>query len=278
MRLGLIGRAIAHSPSPALHRWALAQAGIAGDYDILDCADADAVARAIERLRRGEFAGLNVTQPWKGEVRLGLAVPSVNTLWRDGDGQVRGESTDGIGLVDVIGPGIDAGRVLILGTGGAATAVALALAECGLPLAIMGRNPARVARLVSHLGARAVGCGWGTTVAEVSLVVHATSLGHAGTHDPATSTALAALPWASWHSARLVDLVYALDGPTPFESCAAERGLHRCQTGAGKAVLCAQACRSQWRWTGRLPDWRAMHAAVFGAAYQEYMSAPVGSG
>src|SRR5690606_1969521 len=154
---------------------------------------------------------------------------SVNTLIRDGDGW-RGDSTDGIGFLrdlrehHAFEP--RGRRVLLLGAGGAARAVAFALVEAGVAeLAIAARSRARLDALAGAIGdVRVRAVEWPHLAREgeaADLLVNATSAGHAGIapdlpaallapqtlcHDLSYGAAAAPfLAWARAHGARAVD-------------------------------------------------------------------------
>jgi shikimate dehydrogenase len=131
----LIGENIAHSYSPVIHRALLGAYGAEGTYELLDI-PAKEFSKTFKTLA-GRFDGCNVTKPYKESVLPYLdglsgaasACRSVNTVVFEG-GKAVGYSTDGAGFLRALGQeGFDpAGkRVLILGGGGAAKAVAHAL-------------------------------------------------------------------------------------------------------------------------------------------------------
>ncbi len=226
---------------------------------------------------------------------------SINTLAMR-DGRLVGASTDGPGLTDVLfgaGVPLPGSRVVLLGAGGAAQAVAADLLEAGAKhLTVTSRRPQQTATLVDWLaagfGSEAVaGAPWGQPdrhLKQATLVVHATSLGHLG-QDPPTDATLAWLPWQAWRKSRsvLVDLVYVADAarPTWWQRLALAAGLpedarlleppvetakmHETRTNprgvllaSGEAMLAAQAARSFWWWTGKLPDAQRMMQGLRG--------------
>ena len=104
MRLVLLGDPVGHSRSPAIHRAALAAAGIEGRYEARRV-DAAGVYRACAEIRAGDLAGANVTMPHKRTAaaaadRLAPEAArcgAVNTLVAE-DGEVVGHNTDVGGL------------------------------------------------------------------------------------------------------------------------------------------------------------------------------------
>jgi shikimate dehydrogenase len=130
----------------------------------------DELAEAFPVLRR-RFLGLNVTRPLKEAILPLLddvspeaaAAGSVNTVvFRNG--RAEGHSTDGAGFLAALerSSASASRRALILGTGGAARAVAAALLKTGAAVLVSGRNAEAGRRLVEDLSAaRTEGAGWG---------------------------------------------------------------------------------------------------------------------
>ncbi len=257
LRLGLVGRSIAHSRSPALHRAGLDALGVGGVYTLLPCAtDVDA-ERAFARVAEGELTGLNVTTPYKGLAAARAAthwvcgaegtltraddrLAAVNTLWRGDDGRLHATSTDGAGLGlglrhAGLWPGAGPrsgrpplpGRVAILGAGGAAVALATWLARAGSEVTwVCNRDPRRARALAERAGAVAVPWREPAALAAADWVIHATGLGHgcSGAAAVAAGQGLAHLPWRAWASRScLVDIVYA-HGPTAAQRLAVAAG------------------------------------------------------
>ena len=135
---GIIGDPVTHSRSPAIHNAAFRAVGL----DWVYVAFPVAIGAGEEAVRAGRvlgLAGLNVTMPHKAAAAsacdelsdraatLGVA----NTVVYRPDGTVAGDLTDGEGFVRALAEhGVDAAgrRVLVIGAGGAARAITLALA------------------------------------------------------------------------------------------------------------------------------------------------------
>lgn len=263
-RLGLIGRQIDYSLSPRIHRWALAQCGLAGDYSLFDLT-ADAVSALIAQR---EWDGLNVTVPYKTAAGgfcdhltpQAARSGAVNTLfWRDG--AIWGDLTDvagcAIALRQLLGDK-KIERPLIIGGGGAARAAALALCDdfgC-TQLALAVRDPAAAQAHLHSLNLTAELCiatleHSARRLAEFDLVVQATPVG--GSHLPGLP-----LPGdlAFQRDAAVLDLVYA-PRRTAFLERAAASGA-RLQNGL--PMLIAQAAGAFELWTRQpFPLKRAMN-------------------
>lgn len=258
----VIGSPVAHSRSPAIHNAAFAALGLDWVYAAFEVAPgrgADAVA-AVRTLGLG---GLSVTMPHKIDVARAVdelapaaaALGAVNTVAPRPDGRLVGHNTDGDGFVDSLrADGVDpAGMtVALLGAGGAARAVAVALAAAGArSVVVVNRTPASAAEVAALAGT--VGrVGAPADVATADLVVNATSVGMGADGGlPCDATSL---------SSRQVvaDLVYhPLD--TPLLRAARDVGA---VTVGGLGMLVHQAARQLHLWTGCEPPIEVMAAAA----------------
>ena len=131
-KYAVIGNPIAHSKSPEIHTMFAEQTGQDISYDKFE-AQLDGFKEKIDELRKKGYKGCNVTVPFKLEAwRLGasttraLDAEAVNILKFE-SGEIFGDNTDGIGLVRDITQNlvfqIAGKRVLLMGTGGAASGV-----------------------------------------------------------------------------------------------------------------------------------------------------------
>lgn len=160
----VIGHPIKHSRSPLIHGTWLAEHGIAGSYEAIDVAPEDLPA-FVARLRQGEFVGGNVTIPHKEAVfalcdsvdPLARTIGAANTLVRQPDGRIHGFNTDYMGFLGNLeqnAPGWAEGleRAIVLGAGGAARAILVALRERGVPeIVLLNRTPDKAAALAREI-------------------------------------------------------------------------------------------------------------------------------
>lgn len=137
----LIGSPVGHSGSPAMHNYSFARRGIDAAYLAFDVPE-ERTADAVEALRTLHAGGFNVTMPCKTETarlidRLSPAaelIGACNTVVMEADGTLTGHNTDGIGFVRNLkehGVEVEGQRIVILGTGGAATAITVQAALDG---------------------------------------------------------------------------------------------------------------------------------------------------
>ena len=198
--IGLIGAGIQHSLSPAMHEREARQQGLRLHYQLIDvdrAADgAAALPRLIEAARTMGFAGLNITYPCKQAVIPLLddlsdeatAMGAVNTVVFDGTRAI-GHNTDGSGWAWGFRrtlPDADLSRVVLLGAGGAGSAIAHAVLRLGAgQLTLVDADAARSVALADDLnkrygGARARGgLSVEAALADASGLIHATPTGMA---------------------------------------------------------------------------------------------------
>jgi shikimate dehydrogenase len=158
MKAAVLGRPIAHSLSPALHRAAYAELGLDDwTYDLVECDEAGLPAYVESRGR--EWAGLSLTMPLKRTVLplldhvdpMADATGGANTVVFRPDGRY-GYNTDVQGIVDALTEaGAPApGTVTIIGAGATACSALAAVGELGAPGAdVLLRDPARAGALLA---------------------------------------------------------------------------------------------------------------------------------
>jgi shikimate dehydrogenase len=254
---GVIGTSVGHSRSPALHGTWLQQMGLRGHYVPLHVETAD-LADVLRNLPRAGFVGANVTIPHK-EAVLALADHVTPTARRIGaantltfrDGGIEADNTDAYGFLTNLRdgapgwvPGLPA---VVLGAGGAARAVLVALADAGVPqIRLLNRTRARAETLRDTLDAPIRVMDWADMALAADgagLVVNTTALGMAG--NPPLE-----LPLGMLRPGMVVtDIVYTpLD--TPFLQAARGAG---CESVDGLGMLLHQAVPGFERWFGARP-------------------------
>lgn len=190
--LGIIADPIAHVRTPQALNRLLAERGVDAVMVPLHVGP-DGLAGCFAGLRTiRNLSGIVVTIPHKGRAAAlcdalepeAAAVGAVNAVRREPDGRLTGAMFDGLGLVEGLRrSGIDpAGhRALLVGAGGAASAVAFALARAGVSrLTIANRTPAKAEALARRVAAafpETQAVAGPADPAGCSLVVNGTSLG-----------------------------------------------------------------------------------------------------
>lgn len=256
-RAFVAGWPITHSRSPLIHRHWLAELNIAGYYDPVALEPDDALDFFCSLAEPASpFVGGNVTLPHKQTAfracdqltddarKLG----AVNTLWVE-DGALHGDNTDGAGFVanlDQQAPGWDHGSgsdpVVVLGAGGAARAILVALFNRGLTeITLINRTKSRALDVKADLGLDLNIVSWDqrhAALAGAKLLVNTTSLGMQGS--PTLDIDLSGLA----KEAIVTDLIYA-----PLHTAllvqAKEKGLRAVD---GLGMLLHQAVPGFTRW------------------------------
>jgi shikimate dehydrogenase len=251
---GLLGWPVSHSRSPRLHGFWLERHRIDGAYVPLPVAP-ESFATAVRGLVAVGFCGCNVTMPHK-EAAYAICdwpadsarrVEAANTLVFQ-DGKIHGSSTDGAGfLANLRDCGVDpaAGPALLLGAGGAARDIAVALLDAGAKVAVTNRTRERaeaMVRLIPGLGI----VEWeerAAALADYALLVNTTAAGMAG--HAALEIDLSRAPSVL----TAADIVY-VPLETPFLAAARKRGL---RTVRGLGMLLHQAVPGFIAWFGVTP-------------------------
>ena len=262
---GLIGTGIQRSLTPAMQEEEARQHGLRLHYQLIDLPpqpDAtDRLAPLLDAVRLIGFRGLNVTYPFKQAVLPLLdalspeaqAIGAVNTVSVDGSGRLTGHNTDASGWAWGLRrhlPDADLGNVVLLGAGGAGSAIAHALLRLGAAsLRIVDTDAGRAQALATALRAHHdAPVGAGTDVADAlrgaTGLVHATPSGtdmHPGL--PLPASLLRPPLWVS-------EIVYF---PIDTDLLRAARAAG-CRTVDGGAMAVGQAVGAFRHFTGRDAD------------------------
>jgi shikimate dehydrogenase len=254
---GVMGFPVAHSRSPHLHGYWLAEHDIDGAYVPFPVKPAD-LERALRALPVLGIVGCNLTIPHK-EAALPVLdevdesvklVGAVNTVIVLGDGKLRGMNTDIAGFCGSVReamPGFAGKRAVVLGAGGAARAVLGGLTELGVKeIRLTNRTAARAEALAAALDKLPVTIGvvpWAARSAALDgadILVNATSLGMEG--EAPLELALDRLPKA----ALVCDVVYV-----PLETALLKAARARKNpVGDGLSMLLHQARPAFAAWFG----------------------------
>jgi shikimate dehydrogenase len=282
----LIGHPVAHSLSPAIHRAAYRALGLSGpSYEAVDCPSPDDVRHQIQRVRRGDIAGANVTVPWK---RLVLElVDQVDASARDtgaanvltptgtnGACRIVASNTDVPALTEELRSGRPSARAAtVIGNGGAALAAVVACRNLGIERitavarGFRGPSPAewpgadalraRGATPVEWPSDAATRSAFAEAVRQSDVIVQSTSDGMHGASDGSTVRDL--VPWQEVpRDAFVYDVVYN-PAVTPFVASARAAGLH---AESGLGMLVGQAIAAIERWLGQRPDAKPLREAA----------------
>ena len=194
---GVFGWPVAHSRSPLLHNYWLAEYAINGAYVPL-AVDPLHFEDALRCLAKFGFAGANITVPHKESAlacvdevdELATRVGAVNTVIVGPRGELSGSNTDGYGFITNLATDApewhpERGSAVVIGAGGAARAVVVALLDAGVPeLKIVNRSSKRADALTRDItDQRLSPAAWSErhlALADAGLLVNTTAAGLSG--------------------------------------------------------------------------------------------------
>lgn len=256
-KLCVIGWPVSHSKSPAIHNAMLRARSLPYEYGFQNVEPGHLEA-FLTRAKAEDYAGFNATMPFKEELLpyldgldpLAEKLQAVNTVCIQ-SGKLYGHNTDCPGFVAALkqeGFSPAGKRVVLLGAGGAAKAVAVGLCHAGVErLVIANRTAEKVRALAALYPDQMQPCPWEGAALEdalqdADLLVNGTSLGMAGQGQFAGFDFLSALPDTAWVS----DLIYH-PAETELLRRAKARGL---KTMNGLPLLIHQAILALEHFTG----------------------------
>tara|TARA_B100000678_G_scaffold23723_1_gene18048 strand:- start:82 stop:939 length:858 start_codon:yes stop_codon:yes gene_type:complete len=206
----VIGDPIAQSKSPAIHGFWLEKLEIEADYRATRVTESGLADYLAGRRDDPEWRGCNVTMPLKRAIIAHLdrveapadGIGAVNTVTRDAEGKLVGTSTDGAGFCEPLTRELNKAHLFrmarVLGAGGAARAIAHALAAKNFTLVIAARRPEQAEDLIAGLPqssqhhaasldhfASATDFAFDDRAGMLDLVVNASPLGMRGNAPPA---------------------------------------------------------------------------------------------
>lgn len=272
VRVGLVGKGIQLSRSPAMHEAEGRRQQIDYSYRLFDVDEMGPTPPSLSeivRIAQDEgYSGLNITHPYKQAILVHLdrlsdnakAIGSVNTVVF-ANGQRSGHNTDLWGFRESFAAELDdvaRKQVLLLGAGGAGAAVGHALLELGVEKLLIGEpDETRAQSLLLRLQVR-FGEGRASIVedmaaatATVDGLVNATPVGMAS--QPGTPIETALLRPEMW----VADVIYF---PLETELLAAAR-IRGCRTMSGEGMAIFQAVRAFEHFAGTPADAETMRAA-----------------
>lgn len=191
---GVIGDPVRHSLSPRIHNAAFAATNLDWAYLAFPVASGRG-GEAIGAMDVLGIEGLSVTMPHKADVakavdrltpsaeRLGVC----NCVFRDAQGRIWGDNTDGDGLVQslkVEGVDVAGAALMVVGTGGAARSIIEALGRHGVEnVGVVSRAPQRSMGELASLGS-GVHAAQSNSVAQYDIIINASPIGMENGPDP----------------------------------------------------------------------------------------------
>lgn len=182
----VIGDPIAHSKSPLIHNFWLGKLGIDAEYRPCHVRPGELRDYFARRLGDGQWRGCNVTMPHKQAVvplmaerdAQATAIGAVNTVVPRGE--LHGSNTDAAGFAEPL-PDVLGDAAIIVGAGGAARAVLLALDRAGIEwFTMINRDQDKARALLKEFGLTGDTWPLGDEPPPAQVLVNASSLGMAG--------------------------------------------------------------------------------------------------
>ncbi len=256
----VVGNPVSHSKSPRIHSLFAAQTGEAVEYTAIQ-APLDGFAQTVKTFFANGGKGLNVTVPFKEQAwqladarsRRAEKTGAANTLYRDEQGRLVADNTDGIGLVTDLMTNADVAlagrRILVLGAGGAVRGVlGPLLAEGPAVLTIANRTVSKAEALVSLFQEEAGDTGLSASGFEevtgpFDVIINGTSASLQGDLPPIPGSLVTT-------GTVIYDMMYAAED-TAFNAWARAQGAVRVMDGLG--MLVEQAAESFRIWRGVKP-------------------------
>ena len=250
-----------------MHNAAFAATGLDWVYTHFEVLEGDGAA-ALDAMRILELGGLSVTMPLKAEAASAAdevddevaAIGAANCVVPLGDGRLRAANTDVGGFLNALeadaGISPEGRRVLLMGGGGAARALAWGLATAGVhAVTVVNRTPAAAAETAALAGP-AGRVGVHEHAKQADIVVNATPLGMG------SDTAMPCDPRLLRPGQVAVDIIYE-PVETAWLSALRARGV---ETHNGLSMLVFQAATAFTLWTGVPAPVEAMRRAALGGA------------
>lgn len=258
-RYAVVGNPIKHSQSPRIHAAFAEQCDQSMQYRAVQV-EMGQFAAVAERFFVEGGRGLNITVPFKRDAfafadelsERARRAGAVNTLFADESGRIRGDNTDGVGLVrDMVanlGWMINGARLLLLGAGGAARGVLEPLLrEKPSELLLLNRTPEKALDLAAEFSSLGAVHGGGFELMEgrqFDILINATSASLAGDLPPLAEGLLT-------ERSCCYDMMYGAE-PTVFMRWAALNTAWAVSDGLG--MLVEQAAESFYLWRRQRPQ------------------------
>lgn len=248
----VMGNPVMHSKSPLLHTLFADQVGHAIRYSTIEVA-LDGFVDAVNAFFDNGDIGISITAPFK-EQALAYAhcrtpraeqAGAVNTLWKNVDGRICGDNTDGIGLVNDLTKNhhleLKGMRVLMLGAGGAVRGVLMPLLERDPELIVVANRTESKAKSLAEAfnDSRLVSQSLESLDQPFDLIINGTSASLKGEMLALPSSIVGTKTYG-------YDMVYSAR-PTPFNAWCLQQGAIKVMDGLGMLVEQAAEQFTIWR-------------------------------
>ena len=195
---GIIGKPLSHSQSPTLHNFWFNKYKINAHYSLIEI-DESQVESIINKIRKKELEGINVTTPYKQAIIPFLdtiineakETYSVNTIYLNKDNKVIGENTDVYGFnkafIDQIKKvDLTNKKALVLGAGGVTPSVVYCLSKANVKQIFISNKTMQKAENIKKNFSSIDVVPWESVsdvVKNMDIIINTTSLGMKGGND-----------------------------------------------------------------------------------------------
>mgnify|MGYP001189841873 CR=1 FL=1 len=263
-QLAVMGNPIRQSKSPMIHQMFAEELNVPISYERIIVPEGG-LERTVTSFMKNQGYGFNVTLPCKSDAwklveecsEEAKAARSVNTVLIRENGSMRGENTDGVGLLrDIeknLGRPLHKKNILVLGAGGAVSGVLKRLIDAQpFSVSIYNRTYEKAQSLASRYPSRVKCVRQAELSDEYDLVINGTSIG--------VAEGEVSLPERILKNAELTyDMVYS-DLPTPFQNWSRSHSDVKAFDGLG--MLVEQASESFALWFGKKPDTQSVLSKI----------------
>jgi shikimate dehydrogenase len=197
-KYAIIGKPVTHSLSPILHGYWYKKYGVDAEYSLLEIEENE-IKEVVEKIRKKEISGINITLPYKQKIipfvdKLSVEATesnSINTVYLNSKNEVVGDNTDIFGfqagyLKEVVDPSNKNQKTLVLGAGGVAPSIIVALLKSNLKNISLANRTQNKAILLKKSFDNLNIMNWDNIQNQVSdfdIIINATSLGLKGRED-----------------------------------------------------------------------------------------------
>ena len=191
-KYGIIGKPLSHSLSPILHNFWFEKHNIKAKYSLIKI-EVDQIGKVIDKIKKKELQGINVTTPYKQAVIpfLDLIIndaretSSVNTIYLNNENRIVGENTDVYGfdysfIKKLKDKDLLEKNILILGAGGVTPSIVYSLVKKNIKKIFLSNRTTEKAENIKKKFPFVEVISWESVDAkfqEMDVIINATSLG-----------------------------------------------------------------------------------------------------
>ena len=160
MNFAIIGKSVRNSLSPKMHKWIYNSLGLEHDYKFIEI-DSNNVDNIVDKLKNETLNGINITIPFKRDFfdyldeldELADHIGSINCI-RSYNGVLKGYNSDYYGfdsLISINDINLSDKEILVLGAGGASSAICAYLSDNSLQFSVFNRTYRNVLSMIDKI-------------------------------------------------------------------------------------------------------------------------------